>query len=175
MKPTAIVSYHTDTISFAMAEVLGIASGIAGLLSLTIEVIQISSVYINGVRGASSAVQHFLKELENLKSILAKIDEMTKRTEDTQVFGDDSYSCLLSVQDGQHYSDLLVNVRNRLDSRVTDGSFRKKLKALTWPFSEEKTLSLIESLHRHLEIYQTALAIDNMYACAPGNSVLALR
>ncbi len=151
-----------------MAEVLGIASGIAGLLSLTVEVIQISSTYINGVHGASSTVQRFLKELENLKSVLAKIDDMTKQTGGIQVFGDNGDSCLLSIQEGKLYLDLLVNVRNKLDARATDGSFRKKLKALTWPFSVERTLALIESLHRHLGIYQTALAIDNLYECVPG-------
>ena len=153
-----------------MAEVLGIASGIAGLLSLTVEVIQISSTYINGVRGASDTVQRFLKELENLKSVLEKIDEMTKKTDGIQVFGDDNDSCLLSVQEGKLYLELLINVRNKLDARATDGSFRKKLKALTWPFSEEKTLLLVESLHRHLCIYQTALAIDNLYDCVPGTT-----
>lgn len=125
--------------------------------------IQITSTYINGVRGASSTVQRFLQELENLKSVLAKIDEVAEKTDDVQVFGDDGHSCLLSVQDGRLYLELLVSVRNRLDARATDGSFRKKLKALTWPFSEEKSLSLIEALHRHLGIYQTALAVDNLY------------
>lgn len=145
-----------------MAEVIGIASGVAGLLSLTIEVVRISSTYINGVRGASSTVQRFLKELESLKGVLAKIDEMTKKMDDIQVFGDDGHSCLLSVQDGNHYLELLVSIRNKLDARANDGSLRRKLKALTWPFSEEKTLALVESLHRHLDIYQTALAIDNL-------------
>ena len=151
-----------------MAEVLGIMSGIAGLLSLTIEVIQISSTYVNGIRGASSTVQCFLKELENLRSVLAKIDDMTKKTDGIQVFGDNGNSCLLSIQEGKLYLELLINIRNKLDARATDGSFRKKLKALTWPFSEERTLALIESLHRHLGIYQTALAIDNLYGCVPG-------
>lgn len=146
-----------------MAEIIGIASGIAGLLSLTIEVIQISSAYINGVRGASSTVQRFLNELGDLKSVLTKIDEMSKETDDIQIFGNDGHSCLVSVQEGMSYMALLISVRNRLDTRATDGSFRMKLKALTWPFSEEKTLSLIESLHRHLNIYQTALTIDNLY------------
>ena len=145
-----------------MAEVIGIASGVAGLFSLTIQVIKVSSTYINGLRGASSTVHRLLKELENLKAVLAEIDEMTKKVDDIQVFGDDGHSCLLSVQDGEHYLELLVEIRSKLSARMIDGSFRKKLKALTWPFSEEKTISLIESLHRHFDIYQTALAIDNL-------------
>lgn len=158
-----------------MAEVIGIASGVAGLFSLTVQVIKISSTYINGVRGASSTLQRFLKELENLKAVLAAIDEMTKKTDDIQVFGDDGHSCLLSVQDGKHYLELLVDIRNKLYARTTDGSFRKKLKALTWPFSEENTISLIESLHRHFDIYQTALAIDNLYDCGPATISLTSR
>ena len=47
----------------------------AGLLSLTLDVIQITPTYINGIRGASGTVQRFLQELENLKSVLAKIDD----------------------------------------------------------------------------------------------------
>lgn len=42
-----------------MAEVLGIASGIAGLLSLTIEVFGISYKYVNEVRDASSSARLF--------------------------------------------------------------------------------------------------------------------
>ena len=158
-----------------MAEAIGIASGVAGLFSLTIQVIKISSSYINGVRGASGTLQRFLKELENLKAVLARIDEMTKKMDDIEVFGDDGHSCLLSVQDGKHYSELLVDIRDKLDARTTDGSFRKKLKALTWPFSEEKTLSLIESLHRHFDIYQRALAVDTLYDCVPATISLTFR
>ena len=150
-----------------MAEVLGIASGVAGLLSLTIEVIKITSAYINGVHGASTTMRRLLSELESMENVLVKIDELTKTMDGVQVFGEGDHSCLLSVQDGKHYLELLIDVRNGLDAKATAGGFRKKLKAMTWPFSEEKTVSLIEALHRHLEICQTALSIDNLYDVFP--------
>ena len=103
-------------IAYAMAEAIGIASGVAGLFSLTIQVIKINSTYINGVRGASDTLQRFLKELENLKAVLAKIHKMAKKMDDTEVFGDDGHSCSLSAQDVRHYSDLLVDIRDKLDA-----------------------------------------------------------
>ena len=144
-----------------MAEVLGIASGVAGLMSLTIEVFQISYDYINKVHNASKTIRLFLKELQDLKTVLIKVEQMTKSTDDREIFGDD-HSCLLSIGESNEYVDLLGSIRHKLAKRSADGSFRQKLKFLTWPFSEDKTLGLIQALHRHLEIYQTALALDNL-------------
>ena len=144
-----------------MAEVLAIASGVAGLMSLTIDVFQISSDYITKVHNASNTVQRFLRELEDLKGVLIKIDQIAKNADDRELFGEDP-SCLLSIRETNQYLELLGTIRRKLEKRSTDGSFRQKLNALTWPFSEDKTIGLIEALHRHLETYKTALAIDNL-------------
>ena len=144
-----------------MAEVLGIASGVAGLMSLTIEVFQISYDYIDKVHNASTTIRRFLGELQDLKAVLIKFEQMIKNTDDQGIFGDDQ-SCLLSIGESNEYVHLLDSIRHKLEKRRADGSFRQKLKALTWPFSDDKTLGLIQALHRHLEIYQTALALDNL-------------
>ncbi|KAK3168394.1 hypothetical protein OEA41_004841 [Lepraria neglecta] len=144
-----------------MAEVLGIASGVAALMSLTIEVFQISHDYITKVHNASSTVRRFLREFEDLKVVLIKIDQMAKNTDDREMFGEDP-SCLLSISESNQYLNLLGTIRHKLEKWSADGSFRHKLKALIWPFSKAKTRGLIEALHRHFEIYKTALALDNL-------------
>ena len=85
-----------------MAEVLGTASGVAGLLSLTIEMIKITSTYINSVQGASPTMRRLLSELESMEDVLVKIDQLTKTMNAVRVFGKGDHSCLLSVQDGKH-------------------------------------------------------------------------
>ena len=145
-----------------MAEVLGVASGIAGLLSLTIEVFGISYKYVNGVRDASSSARRFLKELEALHKVLLSVEQSAGQTGQEEIFGD-TRSSFLSLEKCDEYVDLLENIRNKLQQRQTPSSFRNKMKALTWPFSEKETLALTESLHRLLEIYNTALAVDNRY------------
>jgi hypothetical protein len=57
-----------------MAEALGLAAGIAGLLSLTIETYRISAKYISGVRNASKLVTDLLRELDALKKVLVDLD-----------------------------------------------------------------------------------------------------
>ena len=144
-----------------MAEVIGVASGVAGLLSLTIEVIGITYKYVIGVRNAPDAVRGLMKELAELKVVLLKLDELSKTESDREVFGENG-SCLLSIKDSSDYVDLLQQIHRKLEERHGHDGFRKRIKALAWPFSQEKTLSLIEMLHRHLERYKTALAIDTL-------------
>src|SRR6266487_4869065 len=68
-------------------EGLAIASGVAGLLSLTIEVCRISAKYINGIRGATEAVQALLRELKALKKALMNLDELVESIDDETIFG----------------------------------------------------------------------------------------
>ena len=146
-----------------MAEVLGIASGIAGLVSLTIEVFGISYKYINGVRHSSPRARWFLKELEDLRMILLCVEQFANETDQSEIFGDVG-SCLLSIKQSNEYIGVLEKVRDTLQQQQSGSSFRNATRALTWPFTEKETLSLAESLHRHLEIYDTALAVDSLYA-----------
>ena len=145
-----------------MAEVLGVASGIAGLISLTIEVYGISYKYINGVRNANSSARRFLQELKNSETVLLRIEGLSRENDQVEVFGD-SGSCVLSIRISNEYIDLLHKVRNKLEQRQTGSSIRDGMKSLTWPFSEKETSDLADSLHRHLEIYNTAFAVDNLY------------
>ena len=145
-----------------MAEVLGVVSGVAGLISLTIEVFGISYRYISEVRGASETVKRFLGELENLKGVLLKIERLSRELSDVDLFGNGPFS-LLSEDSCNNYVELLNTIRKDMEDRLPNGSFRRKVKALTWPFSEERTVALIESLHRHLDIYKMALVTNNMY------------
>ena len=145
-----------------MAEALGIASGIAGLVSLTIEVFGISYKYIHGVRDASSSARRFLSELEDLQTVLLRVDQVAQRNDQAEVFGD-AGSCLFSIQNSNEYVDTLEKIRDKLQQRQTSSSLRAKMMALTWPYSEKVTLALSEFLHRQLEIYNTALAVDSRY------------
>lgn len=145
-----------------MAETLGIASGIAGLVSLTVEVFGISCKYINGVRNASCSARRLLKELEALQTVLHRVEQVANDRNKPEAFGD-SGPFLLSIEGANEYINLLQNIRGKLQQRQSHSAFRNHVKALVWPFSEKETLILIESFHRHLEIYNTALAVDSLY------------
>ena len=145
-----------------MAEALGIAAGVAGLISLTIEVFGISYKYVHGVRNPSFSVCQFSTELEELHKVLLRVDQVAKETNEREVFGD-AGSCLLSLKESNEYIGLLQNVRDKLQQQQDPSSSRSKLKTLTWPFSKKETLAFANSLHRHLDIYNVALSLDNRY------------
>lgn len=140
-----------------MAEVLAIASGIAGLLSLTIEVSRISSTYVKGVKSASESAKGLLQELKVLKQVLFELDNLVA-VDDEDIFP--VGPSRLRVQDFEECRKLLEKLRGDLLERLTGNSISVKLKALSWPFSEGRTQQMMANLHQHLAIFQNALNID---------------
>ena len=59
-----------------MAEVLAVASGIAGLLTLAIETYRISKTCITRVHNASKQAKDMLSELGALKKVLLDLDDL---------------------------------------------------------------------------------------------------
>jgi len=146
-----------------MAEILGIASGIAGLLSLTIEVYSTSAKYVSGVKNASSTINEILRELKALKTILTKLDEVSEHTESEKIFQDRT-SSLLSIEDTEEYRDVLTRLQAKLLKQASQKGLSLKLRNFAWPFSEEKTRNMVDTLRRHIGIFTQALTIDTVYA-----------
>ncbi|KAI9878652.1 MAG: hypothetical protein M1830_000323 [Pleopsidium flavum] len=144
-----------------MTEVLALASGIAGLLNLTIEVYKISATYISGVHGASKAVQSLLRELKALRTVLLDLDELAAGINEDEVFGA-RLSSLRRVKDAKEYRDILREVQQKLTERIGGSKISIKIKSLTWPFSETKTEQIVAKLQRHLTIFQAALGVDTL-------------
>lgn len=75
-----------------MAEILGIAASIAGLLSLTIETYTISANYISGVYNASKIVKDLLRELGALNQVLFDLHDLIAGVDENVV----SHLCLIT-------------------------------------------------------------------------------
>lgn len=131
-----------------MAETLGVASGIARLINLTIEVFGIR--YIDGVRNALCSARRFLKKLKALQIVLHRVEQVANEKYKLEAFNDTGLY-LLSINEANKYINLLQNSRGKLQQRQSHSAFRNHVKALTWPFSEKETFVLTESFHRHLE------------------------
>jgi hypothetical protein len=72
----------TDTFKQAMAEVLAISSGIAGLLSLTLDVLSVSYKYYTGIREGHKTLLAFQRELQGLLEVLSNIEANTAQDPD---------------------------------------------------------------------------------------------
>jgi ankyrin repeat domain-containing protein 50 len=145
-----------------MAEVLGLASGIAGLLSLTIEVYATTAKYIGAVKNASSTIQSILRELKSLKTVLTELDKLVEQADFQDVFRDRD-SSFLSIEDSEEYKEILERIKAKLLKQASLSGFSGKLKTLVWPFSEERTMRMVEILRRHVSIFGQALSIDTFF------------
>ena len=145
-----------------MAEVIGIASGIAGLLSLVVTVFDVSCRYVSNARGSSKCVDEYLKELTIFKNLLIRLDELTHNQEPLDVFTGNSSTLLstLSLDDCHtELEELLLDLQRRARST----SLLRGIHALSWPFSEKETRRIIERLHRYRSFYETAFSADAWY------------
>lgn len=137
-----------------MADPFSLATGIAGLISLSLEVTKIAQQYIQGVRNSSKDIDDFLQELAALTDVLHQLDAFLKKDEaGTRSF--DQTSVLVKAYKACRSS--LEKTRSALQSRVNE---HKMLKALTWPFVGKEHQEVISAILRWIHTFQFALTID---------------
>ena len=125
-----------------MADPFSLATGIAGLISLSLEVAKIAHQYIQGVRNSSKDIDDFLQELAALTEVLHQLDAFLKKDEAGKRSFDQT-SVLVKTYKSCRSS--LEKTRSTLQRRVIEHKF---LKALTWPFvGKEHRQIIITILH----------------------------
>ncbi|KAK0513833.1 hypothetical protein JMJ35_003555 [Cladonia borealis] len=137
-----------------MADPFTLATGIAGLISLSLEVTKIAQQYINGVRHSSKDIKDFLKELVALTDVLRQLDAFLKKDEAGERSFDQT-SVLVKTYKACRNS--LEKTRSALQSRVNEC---KLLQALTWPFVGKEHQQVISAIQRWIHTFQFALTID---------------
>ncbi|KAF3099958.1 hypothetical protein TWF102_012012 [Orbilia oligospora] len=135
-------------------EAVSLASGIAGLLSLSISIIGISYKYISSANKASKSEGEYIVELANLKLLFSRLQEVSHSSE----LGVSS-KLLSSLPISECMRDL-EQLHSKLKKRSSSRLFMIKFNKLSWPFVEEETLQLVKMLHRYREIFQTSLTTE---------------
>ena len=159
-----------------MADPLSLATGIAGLLSLTIQVIHIVGKFKENVGTVSSDVEALAEELIALKRILEDLKTAWKERKlppnfDLSALAGVEKACekqltalidRLSKAAGwlQRYNSFLPVLEQILTMRVYRKpifSLRGTVFRLHWPFEVEMTRTIVENLHRYISIFSWAL------------------
>jgi hypothetical protein len=130
-----------------------LATSIASLLGVTIQVSQIASSYIAGVKNATKAATELSTTLTVLRSILTRLDVFLRTTNDSFEYTSVLYSatgacktrlealhCKLSKHDGSH-----------LD---------RAIRQLKWPLNEIENRMAVQDLQGFIQTFQFALTID---------------
>lgn len=140
-----------------MAE-LGIASGVAGLLSLVLDVIQVTGKYIQAVSTSNRSVLDVLDTLTSLQAIFIQFKKHVDNTYLSNVISTGppiiSSSTMIACE------DRLKRLKTLLESYLNDEGRLKKRHALAWPLRTDQTKDLLVSLERHRDNFHAALSAD---------------
>ena len=127
-----------------MAEALGLASAVAGLVTLIGQVTKLSYVFLSDVRSASKSQKLYLQEISALTEVLLRVEQALEVQEL------DVVRPLISKEALQNSQELLISVKTSLEKATENSSHIGKLKSsLTWPFGEKEIKRLVEILHRY--------------------------
>ncbi len=137
-----------------MVDPLSLATGIAGLISLSLEVTKIAHQYIHGVRNSSKHIEDFLQELAALADVLRQLESFLKKDKAGERSFDQT-SVLVKTYEACRSS--LEKTRSTLQRRINE---HKLLKALTWPFVGKEHQQVTSAILRWVHTFQFALTID---------------
>ncbi|KAJ6474851.1 ankyrin repeat-containing domain protein, partial [Mycena sanguinolenta] len=136
-----------------MAELLGLASAIAGLVALAGQITSISYSYLSDVRDAKHTRAQYLTELSALCDALLHAENAVVEAERLGSLSPRPASLSADVLDDCR--NHLVLLKGKLQSHGTNnprGLTRLK-SALTWPLEEQQMKKHIEMLHRFRAIF----------------------
>ena len=127
-------------------DLVSAAAGIAGLLSLTIQLTQISVNFASKVSNASKAQTEYIRELKALEVVLDKFKDVASIPAATI----DSYKLQME------------KVKAKLEQRLSRNSALSGLKSFTWPFEEADMLRVMEMLHRLQSILHSSVSVEGL-------------
>lgn len=137
-----------------MGDPFSLAAGIAGLISLTLEITKTTRQYIRGVRRASKEVLELLQELAALAYVLRQLDIFLK----SDGVGNPNFNqTSVLFQTYNACEKELKEIGLKLQKRRSD---RKLFQALKWPLVGQEHQQFLGAIRRSAQTFQIALTID---------------
>lgn len=137
---------------------IGAASGVAGLLSLTLDVVHVSAKYASAVLKANDTVLDLLATLTSLQQIFIQLQ---KQANDGELTGTVNVRpAALSTTAMGGCKTRLEDLVTTLQSRLNDEGHLRKRHALTWPFRNDQTKEVVASLGQYRDTFHAALSAD---------------
>ena len=152
-----------------MAEVIGLAASIAGVITLSAQVTALSYKYLNGVKNASKDINRLINELTSLSGILMALQagastNWTTRFSDQNSSHSSTYSIETLIPE---CTSLIEELRMKLEikptskqdpTKATVGVFR----SLMWPVKEKETIEYVQKLERLKTLLTLAISMENL-------------
>jgi uncharacterized phage infection (PIP) family protein YhgE len=140
-----------------MADPLSMAAGIAGLLSLSLQLTKVISDYTITVSGASKAIGDLQDRLQALSQVLRQLNALL-RTANVQGNSFDQSSVLCYAINA--CQEKLHRLGERLDQVTSKNGLSRVINSLKWPFVDNENKELLRNLDGYIEIFHFSVTID---------------
>jgi hypothetical protein len=136
--------------------------GVAGLLSLALEVTRTLHNYISGVKSATQNASELNSEVSALWHVLETLVEALRNDDiDTKSKAFDDQSILRSVI--AEYQKLVAAVYKKISKLKSMDKTAVPIARITWPFQKEEYQETVRTLHRYVQTLQVLLIASNWY------------
>jgi len=121
-----------------MSDPLSAVGSVAGLVSLAIQLSQISFQYVSSVTGSSKAWSAYIQELSTLTSVLLKFQQASDYAR-AQNIPHILPTPGVSTDTIRECHKELDSLKSTLAEKLAKHGLRRGFKMLSWPFSESET------------------------------------
>ena len=145
------------SLSYSLAQIMNIAAGAAGFLSLTIQLTQILTDYINTAKSADQDAKDILKEAECLKDILEQfVGFVEAKKFQGNIRASSALRRIINVTES--------NLRGLLEKLPKfQGSKSEQLsKRLIWPFKKPDCIEIVGTLQRCIQIINFSMNTQSL-------------
>ncbi|RXW17995.1 hypothetical protein EST38_g7853 [Candolleomyces aberdarensis] len=141
-----------------MAEAIGTASAIAGLLTLAGQIAKFSYTYLSDFQNATKSQRSYLLEISALSDVLLQVESILENEDRTFL---SSVASQLSAMVEKCRKEL-EDLKNELETRVVKeyGKFKRFQSDVVWPFKEKEIKSHIDSVHRFRNLIANIISLN---------------
>lgn len=136
---------------------MGLAASISGLVSLVIQVSQMSIDYVSKVSSTSKSQASYIQELTAIQSVLGRFRNagVAGNVDDPTVG-----SSGISTVTIESYKHQITKLKAKLEKSLARSGTLSALRALTWPFEESEMGGVVDMLHRLQCLLHSHLTVE---------------
>jgi hypothetical protein len=125
-----------------MAEAIGVAASLAGLVTLAVQITKLSYSYVSDVRNAPRTQKQYLQEVSAFTDVLLRAEQASQDAEDLG---------LVARRPASLSDSAISDCRKLLNSLQVE--LEKHSRRIFWPLSEKEVRKNIDALQRFRSIF----------------------
>jgi hypothetical protein len=134
-----------------------LGTGVVGVIGVALQVTITLKDYVSGWREASVTIKSLQTELKHLRNVLENLDSLLSshnlHFHETSVLYVGTRECVENLR----------QLQIKLENIGAGNRAKKTLGYIKWPFSENKTLQVVEDVRKHVQLFEFALNINQWW------------